>query len=128
MYARRMRALSIRQPWAELILRGKKRIEVRKRRTKIRGVVFVYASATVAERELEGCARYRIKMQRLKKGVLVGKVEIVDCRPLRKSDARAACLTRVRPKLWAWILKRPKRAKRTRAPKRQPQPVFFNPF
>ena len=38
------RALSIKQPWAELILRGKKTIEVRSRRTHVRGRVQIYAS------------------------------------------------------------------------------------
>jgi predicted transcriptional regulator len=39
-----LRALSVRQPWAELILRGIKTIEVRSRLTKIRGCVQIYAS------------------------------------------------------------------------------------
>ena len=38
-----MRALSIRQPWAELILLGHKTIEVRSRRTNLRERVFIYA-------------------------------------------------------------------------------------
>ena len=39
-----MRALSVRQPWAELILRGHKTIEVRSRRTNLRERVFIYAA------------------------------------------------------------------------------------
>ena len=40
-----MRALSIRQPWAELILRGHKRIEYRSRPTRVIGERFwIYAS------------------------------------------------------------------------------------
>jgi superfamily I DNA/RNA helicase len=38
------RALSVRQPWAELIMRGEKTIEVRSLRTNIRGRVHIYAS------------------------------------------------------------------------------------
>ena len=38
-----MRALSIRQPWAELILLGHKTIEVRSKRTHLRERVFIYA-------------------------------------------------------------------------------------
>ena len=38
-----MRALSIRQPWAELILLGHKTIEVRSKRTNLRERVFIYA-------------------------------------------------------------------------------------
>lgn len=39
-----MRALSIRQPYAEQILRGEKKIEYRSRPTNIRERVYIYAS------------------------------------------------------------------------------------
>ena len=45
-----MRALSIRQPWAELILQGHKTIEVRSQRTNIRERVYIYAGATGSKR------------------------------------------------------------------------------
>jgi ASCH domain len=41
-----LRALSVRQPWAELILRGEKTIEYRSQPTKVRGKIYIYASAT----------------------------------------------------------------------------------
>jgi hypothetical protein len=53
-----MRALSIRQPYAELILRGIKPIEFRSRPTKVIGERFyIYASQQWAEGKLllEGC-------------------------------------------------------------------------
>ena len=37
-------ALGIRQPWAELILRGVKTIEVRSRDTDVRGPIYIYAT------------------------------------------------------------------------------------
>ena len=40
----KMRALSIRQPHAEAILRGVKTTEYRSRATKIRGRIYIYAS------------------------------------------------------------------------------------
>ncbi|SFT82634.1 ASCH domain-containing protein [Paraburkholderia aspalathi] len=42
-------ALSIRQPWAELIVSGRKTIEVRTWTTDYRGAVFIHASKSVAE-------------------------------------------------------------------------------
>ncbi len=39
-----MKALSIRQPWADLIIRGEKRIENRKWKTNYRGHVLIHAS------------------------------------------------------------------------------------
>ena len=40
----KLRALSIRQPHAEAILRGVKKIEYRTRRTKVRGRIYIYAN------------------------------------------------------------------------------------
>lgn len=39
-----MKALSIRQPWADFIIKGSKRIENRSRHTKYRGPVLIHAS------------------------------------------------------------------------------------
>ncbi len=74
------KALSVRQPWAELIVRGEKTVEYRSQSTKIRERVYVYASATKPDltdsevRQEVGCS-----LSDLPKGVLVGTVEIVDC-------------------------------------------------
>jgi len=47
----KMKALSIRQPWAELIMRGNKKIEYRSKPTKVRERVYIYASFTPADIE-----------------------------------------------------------------------------
>ncbi len=47
-----MRAISIRQPWVELIFGGEKQAEYRSRPTHIRGRVYLYASLTV---DTQGC-------------------------------------------------------------------------
>ncbi|WP_160167073.1 ASCH domain-containing protein [Rhodopirellula baltica] len=39
-----LKALSVRQPWAELILRGHNTVEFRSQITKIRGRVYVYVA------------------------------------------------------------------------------------
>lgn len=121
---RDVRALSIRQPWAELILRGAKTIECRSRRTSVRGRVWVYAARSPATTEpllpLAG-------VNGLQRGVVIGSVEIVDCRQLRPSDSSAACLN-VDFDGYAWLLASPTRLRVPRAPTRHPQPVFFFPF
>ena len=43
------RAISIRQPWVELILRGDKQKEFRSRPTNIRERVYIYASNSPAD-------------------------------------------------------------------------------
>jgi hypothetical protein len=126
-----MRALSIRQPWAELILLGHKTIEVRSKRTNIRERVYIYAGRNRIEAEEEAriAAKFSIDADGLPRGVLVGIVEIVGCRRLEMRDSKAACFKIDKADgFFAWLLERPERAMKLRTPKKQPQPVFFNPF
>ena len=83
-----MRALSIRQPWAWLIIHGGKDIENRSWRTHRRGRIWVHASSkavTAAEyEEFSGICRQRgirgyPAREDFKIGGIVGSVEIVDC-------------------------------------------------
>lgn len=46
-------ALSIRQPWVDLILRGEKTIEVREWRVKRRGAVLIHAAGTIDWKTME---------------------------------------------------------------------------
>jgi hypothetical protein len=78
------RALSIRQPHAEAIMRGVKKIEYRAGPTKIRGRVYVYAcqGRYSAEEEARMMDNYGIKdvgCDELPRGVLIGTIEIHDC-------------------------------------------------
>ena len=126
-----MRALSIRQPWAKLIILGHKTIEVRSRRTNIRERVYIYAgrSRIEAEEEARVADRYRVDVDGLHRGVLVGTVEIIGCLPLKKSDSKAACFKIDQADgFFAWLLERPEQAVNLQTPKEHPQPVFFNPF
>lgn len=75
-----LKALSIRQPWAELILRGDKTVEFRSQITKIRGRVYVYAALGKPDGDIdENASMVGIAWDELPKGVLVGTVEIVGC-------------------------------------------------
>ena len=126
-----MRALSVRQPWAELILRGHKTIEVRSRRTHLRERVFIYAGFNrieVAE-EARIADQFGIDVDGLPRGVLVGTVEIMGCLPLQQDDSHAACFEITGTHgFYGWLLARPQRAENLLKPKNQPQPMFFNPF
>mgnify|MGYP001267639774 CR=1 FL=1 len=70
-----MKTLSIRQPWAELILQGRKTIELRTWRTPYRGLLLIHAGGNIEE---EACTIYDLDPQRLVRGALVGTVEVVD--------------------------------------------------
>jgi hypothetical protein len=124
-------ALGIRQPWAELILRGIKTIEVRSLRTSIRRPIYIYASKLVAETEpaREAAAKHRIDVDRLPRGLLVGTVEIVDCRSCLPSDHGVAC---VPPELLkgkqGWRLANPRRLETPLKVRFLPYGVWFYPF
>ena len=108
----KMRALSIRQPYAEQILRGKKKIEYRSRPTNIRERVYLYASLTPGYPE--DWEEMKMQTDDLPAGVLVGTVEIRDCTG--------------KPGDYEWHLARPERLKRNLKPKKHPQPAWFYPF
>lgn len=107
-----MRALSIRQPFAEQILAGDKPIEYRSRRTHIRERVYIYASKAPGDAESYEEAGFAV--EDLPHGVLVGTVELVDC---TGEDGN-----------FEWHLANPKRLKPPRDVEGMPQPGFFWPF
>jgi hypothetical protein len=126
-----MQALSVRQPWAKLILLGHKTIEVRSKATHLRERICIYAGQNRIEKREEAriAAQFGIDVDALPRGVLVGSVEIVGCRHLTRGDSEAACFEIVGGSgLYAWVLDRPKRAEVLEKPTRHPQPMFFNPF
>jgi len=108
-----MKALSIRQPYVEQILTGKKKIEYRTVKTNFRGKFYIYSSQKVA---------YECDDE-LPKGLIVGTAELVDCRVKYYLDDPVIGIEG-----YDWIIKNPKRLKRPLKPKNKPQPVWFNPF
>lgn len=83
-----MLALSIRQPWATLILNAGKDIENRGWPTKVRGRILIHAAKGCTRFELEGAldfaeeacgTRYTADLKTIARGGIVGSVEIVDC-------------------------------------------------
>jgi len=127
-----MRALSIRQPWAELILRGDKTVEARPNRTNKRDErVYIYAGLQRIESKEEAriAADYGIDVDALPRGVIVGTAVIVGCEPLRPEHSESACFRVTRATGgYAWHLANPQRVKTKRKPSGHPQPSFFTPF
>ncbi|MBT4790605.1 MAG: ASCH domain-containing protein [Halobacteriovoraceae bacterium] len=109
------RAISIKQPFVEEILLGKKKYEYRSRQTHIRGRVYLYASKGKVTDE----ARWKkvgLNPGDLPTGQIIGSVEIVDC----KIFENLGC--------YGYKLKNPRRYKTPIAPKMKAQPCFFFPF
>ena len=128
-----VRALSVRQPWAELILRGVKTVEARPRRTHKKGELAfqIYAGLQRIERHEESriAAEFEMDIEALPRGVLVGTVEIVGCERLEPRHSQPACFEVTETMGgFAWQLRNPERADVLTKPDRQPQPSFFEPF
>ena len=70
-----MKALNIDQPWAELIILGRKKIELRNKRTSYLGLIAVRATKTVLT---EYCKKYRVDPDKVPTAKIVGTVEIVN--------------------------------------------------
>ena len=70
-----MKCLSICQPFAELIIQGKKTIELRKWNTKFRGEFLVHAAKNILEEDFK---RMKISPKTVTTGAIIGKVNLVD--------------------------------------------------
>ncbi len=106
-----MKALSIRQPWAELILQGRKTIELRTWNTSYRGQVVIHAGQQVKE---EHCRAYGLDPEELVRGALVGTVEIVDVIAFNEDSYNAHASEHLRLGKWpgdvlGWRLANPVR-------------------
>ncbi|MDA0832890.1 MAG: ASCH domain-containing protein [Planctomycetota bacterium] len=124
-------ALGIRQPWAELILRGIKTVEVRSQATRRRGTIYLYASRQIARLDCASVMsrKHDIDVDALPKGQLVGTAEILDCRPCTPNDAMAACVPLdYLNGQYAWIIGNPNRLAEPLAVRFLPYGVWFYPF
>ena len=72
-----LRALSVQQPWVDLILAGEKNIEYRSRRMREMGPLLLHASKTIKQENFERVG-LEAEIDRLPYGALVGVVDVVD--------------------------------------------------
>lgn len=75
-----MYALSLKQPWAALVLHGLKSIEIRKWATTLRGPILLHA-AKVDDARPEGWAMLTAdaKPAAELRGGIIGQLEVIDC-------------------------------------------------
>lgn len=106
---KKLRAISIRQPFAEQIMAGMKKAEYRSRKTEIRERVYASLMPRL-DADWKG-----MKPKDVPLGKIVGTVEVAGCRRLPSGEFK-------------WMLKKPERHVRLVKPKVHPQPVWFFPF
>ena len=97
-----MKALSVKQPWAALLVEGLKTIEVRSQPTKHRGRLLICASKV--PKDVFWLDPVDKVHRLLHAGCMIGIVDVIDCRPLLKKDA-AAALAPFQAGAWAWVVK-----------------------
>lgn len=71
-----MKVLSIRQPWASLIVNGYKKYEFRTWRTKYRGELYIHASKSIEKDYLKHFECLNLDYPT---GCIIGKVILEDC-------------------------------------------------
>lgn len=84
-----MKALSIRQPWAWLIVQGRKDIENRSWATRYRGPLIIHASKGMTREEFDHTFIFAVnacgfrghfpRFEELERGGIVGALRMVDC-------------------------------------------------
>lgn len=83
-----VKAISLKEPWASLILKGKKTIETRTWKTNYRGVLLICVSKT-PNSEISGKA--------------IAVANLVDCRLMTKEDENKACC-KIYAGAYSWVL------------------------
>jgi predicted transcriptional regulator len=103
-----MKALSLKQPFAELVISGKKKIELRRWNTKFRGEFYVHASK-IPDKE----AMKRFGFEGLPTGVILGKVTLIDVKKYStKKEHTADRNLHLASSVWGeygFVLENPKR-------------------
>lgn len=71
-----MKALTIKQPWASLIIDGYKKYEFRSWKTNYRGKILIHAGLNIEKDMLVRFEKYNLDYI---KGAIIGEAELVDC-------------------------------------------------
>jgi hypothetical protein len=124
-------ALGIRQPWAELILRGIKTIEIRSQDTNVRGPIYLYVSKKISDHPAAAAAieAHGLNIAALPLGALVGTVEIHETRRAAVADAAGACVpAKSLDGCYGWQLRNPVRLPEPFPVRFLPYGVWFYPF
>ena len=72
-----MKVLTIKQPWASLIMLGYKRFEFRSWKTNYRGELLIHAGQGIDKEAMKRLQKYIPKD--MPKGKILGKAKLVDC-------------------------------------------------
>ena len=71
-----MKVLTIKEPWATLIIEGYKKYEFRSWKTNYRGKILIHAGLTLEKNNSKKFENYNLEYS---KGAIIGEAELVDC-------------------------------------------------
>ena len=71
-----MKVLTIKEPWASLIINGYKKYEFRSWKTKYRGKILIHAGMSL---EKDAAKRFKEYNLEYHKGAIIGEATIIDC-------------------------------------------------
>lgn len=107
-----MKVITIKQPYASLIVNGYKRFEFRSWNTNFRGKILIHAGLSVDKEAYEKVKNLPIEFE---KGCIIGSLNIVDC---KKLDEKLYLEIKNNPNIYGikedydgyvWILDNPKK-------------------
>ena len=113
-----MKAISVRQPWAELIISGKKKVEIRKLHTKYRGSLLIHAAEIRGIQEFKQANLDHSMISTYTQQAIIGIVELKDIKKLDKKLWEELFNKHLISGNWspnnhiyAWFLENPRRIK-----------------
>lgn len=80
-----MKVITIKQPWATLIVEGYKRFEFRSWKTNYRGDILIHAGKGIDKEAMERLKKYL--PDEIPLGKIIGKATLTDCIPMSKDFA-----------------------------------------
>ncbi len=103
-----MKALSVRQPWASLIVAGIKPVENRTWATRYRGPLLIHAAqgydhagqAALEDHDLYAGYYHHYSPERVPRGAIIGQADLTDCVQGHSSSW-------AEPGAWHWVLANP---------------------
>jgi len=105
-----IKAITVRQPWAELILRKRKPYELRSWSTNYRGLLVIH-SAMKMDSDL--VRQVGLNPDKLIRGAFVGFVVLSNVRPYTRADSKLLKKQRAGggwyPNLFSWVITKPRR-------------------
>ena len=109
-----MKVISARQPWAELIIEGNKKLDLRTYKINYRGPLAIHAASVV---EVGDCKRFGFDSTKLSRGAIIGFVNLAEIFELDKvlyeqKEALHLSHRKYRTGLYGWLFESPQALKK----------------